>query len=139
MMAERTLAGTGAFLALALSFQTTQLTAQQPGATVEVTAAVVATGVENREPVGEGTSFPATVGTLYFYTVVEGDFEVRTVEHVWVRNGAEVARVPLAARGPRWRTWSSKSIPGDLTGEWEARLLDEDGSVLATAAFQVGG
>ena len=129
----------GSILALAFVLASAPATAQEPGTTPEVTTAVVATGVESREPVGVATSFPASVGRVYFYTVVEGDFQVRTVEHVWVHDGAEVARVPLAARGPSWRTWSSKTIPEDWTGEWEARLVDEDGSVLATAAFQVGG
>ena len=130
------MAGLGSLgVILSLAVPPAAVVAQAP----EVTTAVVATGVENREPVGVATSFPASVGRVYFFTVVEGDFQVRTVEHVWVHNGAEVARVPLAARGPRWRTWSSKTIPEDWTGEWEARLVDEDGSVLAAAAFQVGG
>ena len=115
------------------------LGAQDPSAAIDVTTAVVGTGVEDREPVGAGTSFPASVGTVYFYTVFEGDFGERRVEHVWIRNGEEVGRVPLTVNGPRWRTWSSKTVPADWTGEWEARVVDADGSVLATAAFRVGG
>lgn len=124
---------------LAWSGTPAALEAQDPSAALEVTTAVVGTGVDDREPVGTGTSFPASVGTVYFYTVFEGDFGERQVEHVWMRNGEEVGRVPLTVRGPRWRTWSSKTVPADWTGEWEARVVDTDGSVLATAAFQVGG
>lgn len=113
------------------------LEAQDPSAAIDVTTAVVGTGVQDREPVGTGTSFPASIGTVYFYTVFEGDFGERRIDHVWVRNGEEVGRVPLTVRGPRWRTWSSKTVPADWTGEWEARVVDADGSVLATAAFQV--
>jgi hypothetical protein len=113
--------------------------AQDPSAAIDVTTAVVGTGVEDREPVGTGTAFPASVGTVYFYTAFEGDFDERRIEHVWMRNGEEVGRVPLTIPGPRWRTWSRKTVPADWTGEWEARVVDADGSVLATAAFQVGG
>src|SRR5690625_5273541 len=80
--------------------------AQRPAESVlGVTRAVVATGVEGREPVGEAEAFPASVGTVYFYTVFEGDFAETTLEHVWLREGEEVARVPLRVQGPRWRTW----------------------------------
>ncbi|MEX2466719.1 MAG: DUF2914 domain-containing protein [Gemmatimonadota bacterium] len=119
----------------ALVASTSPLQAQD----LAVTTAVVATGVEDREPVGTGASFSADVQELVFYTVLEGGFTQRVVEHVWVRNGEEVARVPLTVSGPRWRTWSTKTIPEDWTGEWEARIEDADGSVLARAAFQVGG
>lgn len=118
----------------------THIEAQEPSTSgMEVTTAVVATGVEDREPVGEAEAFPADVGELFFYTVVEGDFEEREVEHVWERNGEETARVTLTVRGPRWRTWSAKTIPSEWTGEWEARVEDRDGTVLQRSSFQVGG
>ncbi|MDZ7780254.1 MAG: DUF2914 domain-containing protein [Gemmatimonadota bacterium] len=110
----------------------------EPGG-VDVTTAVVATGVEDREPVGEAQTFPADVGELYFYTVLEGAFDEREVEHVWERNGEETARVSLTVRGPHWRTWSAKTIPADWTGEWEVRVEDQDGTVLRRVSFQVGG
>lgn len=106
---------------------------------LRVTRAVVATGVEDREPVGEAESFPASVGTLYFYTVFEGDFAETTLEHVWLREGEEVARVPLRVRGPRWRTWSTKQVPTDWTGNWTAQVVAADDQVLSTVSFVVGG
>lgn len=106
---------------------------------VEVTRAVVATGVEDREPVGEATTFPAEVGTVYFYTVFEGDFPESGFEHVWLRDGEEIARVPVRAAGPRWRTWTSKTIPADWTGAWTVRVVDGDGTELASVDFTVGG
>ncbi len=120
----------------------TTLAAQTPekaAAAVEVNRAVVATGVENREPVGESTTFPADVGTVYFYTVIEGDFDEAQIHHVWLREGEEVARVPLTARGPRWRTWSSKQIPPDWAGNWTVRVVLGDDQVLSTVDFTVGG
>lgn len=129
-------------LAAALAASAASPAAAQQGeadAAMEVTRAVVATDVVDREPVGEAESFAADVGQVFFYTVIEGDFPETQLEHVWLRDGEEVARVPLTVRGPRWRTWSSKSIPAEWAGDWEARLVDADDNVLATAAFTVGG
>lgn len=106
--------------------------------TIRVTRAVVATAVEDREPAGVADAFADTVGTVYFYTVLEGDFAETRIEHVWLREGEEMARVQLRAEGPRWRTWSSKRIREDWTGEWEARVVTSDGRVLERTSFTVG-
>lgn len=110
----------------------------EPQSDVEVTRAVVATGVADREPVGEATSFAATAGTLYFYTVLEGDFPEQRIEHVWLHEGEEVARVGLNARGPRWRTWSTKTLPADPAGDWTVRVLDASGTELESVDFTIG-
>lgn len=107
------------------------------GSAPDVTRAVVATGVQDREPVGEATSFDANVGTLYFYTVLEGDFPDQQVEHVWLHDGEEVARVPLTVRGPRWRTWSMKTMPAEPSGTWTVRVLNASGAELETVEFTV--
>jgi hypothetical protein len=104
-----------------------------------IATAVVAGGVEDREPVDPADAFPADVGEVSFYTVIEGDFGERVVEHVWLWDGDEVARVSLTVRGPRWRTWSSKTIPAAWTGAWEARIEDSSGAVLASVSFRIGG
>lgn len=110
-----------------------------PGPAIEIAEAVVATGVEDRAPVGVAESFGADVERLYFYTIFEGDFPETQLEHVWLRDGEEVARVALRAQGPRWRTWSSKTIAPDWTGEWEAQVVGPDGEVLASTSFTIGG
>ena len=89
---------------------------------LRVTRAVVATGVEDREPVGEAESFPASVGTLYFYTVFEGDFAETTLEHVWLREGEEVARVPAPCPGPALEDVEHQAGPHRLD-----RQLDRPG------------
>lgn len=125
---------------LALALAATPLTAQQaePDAAMEVTRAVVATDVVDREPVGEADTFAADVGQVFFYTVLEGDFGETRLEHVWLYQGEEMARVPLTVRGPRWRTWSSKSLVPEWSGSWEVQLVDENGTVLDSASFTVG-
>jgi hypothetical protein len=135
----------GLFTAAALLLAATAIpeaaAAQMPGqaSPLHVSNAVVATSVVDREPVGAGEAFGPNVGELYFHMIVEGDFREATLEHVWIRNGQEVARVPLTVRGPRWRTWSSKAIPSDWTGEWQVQVVDPEGEVLDAVSFTVGG
>lgn len=111
--------------------------AMQESTAPEVTRAVVATDVQDREPVGVDSTFAAGVGTVYFYTVFEGDFGETTVEHVWMREGEEVARVPLTVQGPRWRTWSSKEILPDWAGSWTVKVVDADGTEHASVDFTI--
>jgi hypothetical protein len=113
--------------------------AEKAAPAVEVTKAVVATGVMEREPIGAAESFPADVGTVYFYTIFEGDFAEVDLHHVWLRDGEEMARIPLRARGPRWRTWSSKQIPPEWSGKWTVQVVAGDDQVLKAVEFRVGG
>lgn len=130
----------GSITTAALTLSVLPVAAQDPdSAGIEVTRAVVATEIQDREPVGEARVFGADVGTVYFYTVLEGDFAEQRVEHVWVREGEEVGRVPLTVTGPRWRTWSAKAIPGDWTGSWTVSVVDAGGTELESVDFTVGG
>lgn len=126
--------------AMLLLGSATALAAQEPAEKAlpfEVADAVVATGVVEREPVGAGTEFPASVGTLYFYTVFTGDFEESRVTHVWLFEGKEMARIPVTVRGPRWRTWTSKTILPEWTGRWTVHVEGADGTVVRSVEFQV--
>lgn len=109
-----------------------------PAADLAVERAVVATGVEDREPVGEATAFPADVGKVIFHTTFVGGAEGTTVEHVWSLGGEEKARVPLEIGGPRYRTWSTKSIPPEWGGAWTVAVVDDAGIELASVEFTVG-
>ena len=134
----RTLVLAGAACALLMTAPPSAAAQEDAPSGIEVSRAVVATGIEDREPVGEATAFPADVGTVYFYTVFEGDFGEQRLEHVWLRDGEEVARVPLTARGPRWRTWSAKTIPSEWAGSWTVRVVDANDAELASVEFSVG-
>ena len=106
---------------------------------LDVVRAVIATGVQDREPVGIDTTFAPAVGTVYFSTVVEGDFGEAEVHHVWLREGEEIARVPLTVRGPRWRTWSSKTILPEWTGRWTVKVVGPGGTEHASVDFTITG
>lgn len=127
-----------AFFLMTTTAATAQV-AEKAAFDVTVSQAVVATGVMEREPVGAAEAFPAEIGTLYFYTILEGDFTELEFHHVWLRDGEEMARIPLRARGPRWRTWSSKQIPPEWSGKWTVQVVAVgDDQVLKSVEFTVG-
>ena len=57
------------------------------------------------------------------------------VEHVWSRDGVEVARQVLpVGSGRRWRTWSRHTV---AAGSYEVRVIGPDGSVIGLTRFSV--
>lgn len=102
-----------------------------------VPRAVVATGVEEREPVGEAEEFAADVGTLFCFTEVTGAGEASQVVHVWFHGEEEQFRITLPVRGERWRTWSRKRIGAGQDGFWRVVVEGPDGATLAEVPFTV--
>jgi hypothetical protein len=101
--------------------------------------AKLCTGVQDRLPVGEATTFPATVDQVYLWTKIIGASGEITVKHVWVHNGKEMTTVDLPVKTAAYRTWSAKKILPHWTGQWEVRVVGPDGTTLATVPFTVGG
>jgi hypothetical protein len=57
------------------------------------------------------------------------------IEHVWTRDGVEVARQVLpVGSGRRWRSWSRHTVK---EGAYEVRIIGPDGTVLGTTRFYV--
>lgn len=92
------------------------------------------TGVRNRALVGEGTRFDEGE-RIYFLTRVLGGEAGGSVDHVWMRNGVEMARIPLDVGGPSWRTYSSKTIHAGTGGAWAVEVRDASDRTLARAEF----
>jgi hypothetical protein len=99
------------------------------GAAAEVKAA---RGVENREPVDEGTTFAAG-DTVYAWTRVTGA-KGTSVSHVWKRDGAEVWKATLRIGSNRWTTHSRRKTSA---GAWTVEVLDAGGAVIGSVAFTV--
>lgn len=98
--------------------------------------AAVCTGVVDREPVGEATSFSSDAGQLYCFTEIRG-LKGTTITHAWIHDGTTRARVQLPVRSDQWRTWSTKTVLPGWTGAWQVKILDADGIVLKTLDFKV--
>ena len=101
---------------------------------VRVEKIVVATSVDNREPVGENTEFQASAGTLSCWTKIIAASTPTTIKHVWYADGNKVFEQPLEIKMPSTRTWSTKSVH---PGSWKVDVTDESGAVLSTVSFAV--
>lgn len=107
--------------------------AQQMGMTVAVD--MLATAIENRSPVEAKVPVSAAVGQLFYFTEVHGG--PGTIEHVWTWEGRTIATVSLEVRSPRFRTWSSKRLQPEWTGQWRVEARTADGKVLSFKEFVV--
>lgn len=99
--------------------------------------AELATGIQNRDPVGVASTFPSNVDTVYLWTKVLGATDTTSITCVWSYGGEEMASVELPVRSPSWRTWSSKAIMPKWTGTWDVKVLDADGNVLKGLTFTI--
>lgn len=110
----------------------------ETGAQLAVAEAVIASDVQESQPVDSLTAVPADVGQVYCWTRITGAEGEIQVEHVWYHGDDEMARVPLRVAGNNWRTWSSKRIVPAWTGEWRVDVVGPDGTVLRSVSFTVG-
>ena len=111
----------------------TAVAQEAQGPTVE---ASVGTAVQDRALQGAAETFPTTVGTVYCYTKIGKTHAGDSVEHVWYHGDQEVGRVKLNVGGSPWRTWSSKVVPAEATGDWRVDVVQE-GKVLKSVNFKV--
>ncbi|MFQ5801728.1 MAG: DUF2914 domain-containing protein [Candidatus Methylomirabilales bacterium] len=106
-------------------------------ATPRVVRDVLATAVVDREPVQVPPPIPAEVGRLYYFTEVVEAGSPRTILHLWYWRNRSVSVVLLEVNGPRFRTWSYKTIPPAWTGEWRVEARTPDGTILSSRTFRV--
>jgi len=102
-----------------------------PAASVELLSAAVGTGVENREIVGEGTTFAE--GQVACLTKVQTTAPT-TLHHVYSVDGKEINDIALNVNGSPWRTWSRKTV---WPGAWKVEIKDDAGAVLKSIDFEV--
>lgn len=97
----------------------------------------IADGVENREPVGSASSFPATQEKVWCFVEFQNVDKETTVNYVWTFGENEVDKVPQTIKASsRYRTWSNKTIAG-RKGDWKVDIMDESGAVLKSASFKI--
>lgn len=92
--------------------------------------ATFASNVQDLTPVNPSTTYPGTVGTIYFFTKVLGAHDPTTIYHNWYHNDEKVATVPLKVKSASWRTYSSKLIEPTETGTWVVEVTTENGTTL---------
>lgn len=107
-------------------------------ASAQVTVDVqVAAEIVDRMPSSPSNTFPADVGEVACWTLVEGGADM-TIQHIWIHDEMEFP-VALQVGGSPWRTWSKKTIPEEWAGDWRIEVRDEAGNLLDTVSFTVGG
>jgi len=102
---------------------------------LKVELIAIAIAVEDRQPIGVSDVFADTVGALYCFTEIRGMGESTTVSQVWYYGEKRMAEVKLNVRGYRWRTWSTKVMQAEWTGDWRVDVVSEDGKILKSKDF----
>lgn len=104
---------------------------------ISVEAFEFGTDVQDREIVNADTVFSSDVERIFCLTHVTGMEEESTLTHIWYLDNQEMASVELPVRSSDWRTWSSKTILPDWTGEWSVDVHDSEGNLLMSKSIQV--
>ncbi len=110
----------------------TQAGTAKSAATVE---ASVGTAVADHALTGAAESFPKGTAKLYCFIKVTGAAD-SGVEHVWYKGDAEQGRVKLKVGGSPWRTYSTKTLGDDASGDWRCDVV-QNGTVLQSVKFKV--
>lgn len=124
------LAAVAAGFAAPASAQEEQETTTEP--TVDV---VIATGVENGQPVGQAEQFPADVGELVAFLDIEGAAG-ETLAVVWSYQGSE-SEESIVVEGETAHQWTALQVPEQATGEWSVEIRHGE-SILTSKTFTIG-
>lgn len=110
----------------------TQAGAAKSSASAEVS---VGTAVADHALTGAAESFPKGTEKLYCFSKLTGAADSE-VEHVWYKGDAEQGRVKLKVGGSPWRTYSTKTLGPDASGDWRCDVV-QNGTVLQSVKFRV--
>ena len=102
-----------------------------------VSEAVIATGIEGLTPQGASDSFESSVGKLYAFTKITGGQGETSIKHLWFHGDQLVGEVELPIKAASWRTYSSKTIMPNMTGQWKVDVTAQDGTVLKSIPFTI--
>ncbi|MDO8805100.1 MAG: DUF2914 domain-containing protein [Elusimicrobiota bacterium] len=109
---------------------------QKAAPAIKVEKIVTAASVENREPVGETSTFDSTTTQVYTWTKITSEQVPAAIKHVYYHNDKLVREITLSVNSSPYRVWSVKNV---TPGNWKVDVTDEAGTVLASATFTVGG
>jgi hypothetical protein len=104
---------------------------------IQVEEIIICTSIENRQPMGADSVFPAEIGRLYCFTKLTSLTGMYSISHVWFYEDRQMAKVDLAVRAETWRTWSSKKILAQWKGNWRVEIWDASGNVVSEISFTI--
>lgn len=102
---------------------------------LQIEDAVVCQDIVDRAPVGSGEVFAKETTKVFCFTRVVGASGETEVTHNWYYKGTLKSSVKLSVRSNNWRTWSSKTMTPEWTGEWMVEILSEEGTPLESIIF----
>ncbi|MGH8626991.1 MAG: DUF2914 domain-containing protein [Gammaproteobacteria bacterium] len=73
--------------------------------------------------------------SLYFFTELRG-LQGERVTHRWEYQGKPVLSIPFKIGSNRWRVYSNKRLPANMTGNWRVVIADSSGAVIAAKEFR---
>jgi hypothetical protein len=109
----------------------------QETAPLVVEEAAICRDVADRQPVGAGDSFVASVGKLFCFTKITGTQSPTQIYHAWYFRDTQRAKVMLSVKSSSWRTYSSKRIQQHEIGDWRVEVLGPGGEILKTLEFKI--
>jgi hypothetical protein len=101
----------------------------------DISQAVFAQAVKDREPIEIITEADNSLGKIYFFTNIrhlKGD----KITHRWSYKGKVKAEIDFDIKGNRWRVWSSKNLWHRWTGQWKVEVVNQNNQVLLTKTFE---
>jgi len=101
-----------------------------------ISRAAIALNVKDLEPENLGDTFPSEVRRLFCFTQIKGASGPEEIQHRWYWKDELMGSVSLTVNSGNFRTYSSKSIPLGLKGDWRVYVVDsKDESILGTVNF----
>jgi hypothetical protein len=86
---------------------------------------LIATEVRHRRPLGVGTRFKSSVGSLWSMALVRNDGGERTLQMRWWRGDELKGTFDFSVgRGLRWKEWSNVIIQPTDIGQWSVEVFD---------------
>ena len=102
----------------------------------EVSRALFATGIDNREPVATVDSLDSsTPRSVTFFTELN-DLSGHTVTHQWLHKDKVMFEKSFEVKAQRWRVWTSKTLIPNWSGTWTVNVLDAEQTLLASKSFE---
>ncbi|QAR33012.1 DUF2914 domain-containing protein [Geovibrio thiophilus] len=106
-------------------------------AQTKVSRIVVTTGIENKEPADNVSTVGGGMQDIYCFTEIQTDEYPTEITHIWIHEKNIEAEVKLFIGSPKWRTYSSKTISPDKTGEWKVEIYAQSGQLIDSVDFKV--
>lgn len=93
---------------------------------------------EKRQPNGRLARIPAGTSSIIYFSDIHRP-SGKPLYHEWSFNGKQVDKIAVGRpSGPRWRSWSRKTVGKEGNGVWRVRVREGDGVVLRADSILSG-